>query len=162
QVHVAKHNGAAAAFAMVTLQNTVDGDSYLEQADVDSAGLATFTAVPEGEYSIVVQTFDKVLVNRQFEVTSDLTVEMNLADATVKAQVTLPGHRILWTSLTVERDPEQGFGIPFGLSGPRLSMRVQPTSGRCGTARSGPPCPSRWWRAGRRTGTTTSRARPTS
>ncbi len=130
RVHVARRHGAPADFAMVTLQNTLDGDSYLEQADVDATGVATFSDVPEGEYSVVVQTFEKVLVDPQFEVTADTTVELNLGDATVKAQVTLPGHRILWTSLNVERDPEKGFGIPFGLAGPRLSMRVQPTSGK--------------------------------
>ena len=129
QVHVARRNGSAADYALVTLQATVDGDSYLEQADVDGLGMATFPDVPEGEYSVVVQTFEKVLVNPQFDVASDHVVEFNLADATVKPQVTLPGFRTLWTNLTVERDPEQGFGIPFGLEAPHFSMRVQPTSG---------------------------------
>jgi hypothetical protein len=129
EVHVARGNGSAAHYALVTLQATVDGDSYLEQADVDGLGMATFTDVPEGEYSVVVQTFEKVLVNPQFDVTSDQVVEFNLADATVKPQVRLPGFRTLWTNLTVERDPEQGFGIPFGSEGPHFRMRVQPTSG---------------------------------
>ncbi len=129
QVHVARHNGSAADYAMVTLQATVDGDSYLEQADIDGLGMATFTDVPEGEYSVVVQTFEKVLVDRQLDVTADRTVEFDLADATVKPRVTLGDHRTLWTDLTVERDPEQGFGIPFGYAGPHFSMRVRPSSG---------------------------------
>jgi hypothetical protein len=129
RVHVARKSGAAPDYALVTLQATVDGDSYLEQANVDGTGVAVFDNVPEGEYSALVQTFAKVLVDSQFDVTSDTTREMNLGDATVKPQVSLPDHRKLWTSLTVERDPEHGFGIPFGYSGPHFSMRVQPTSG---------------------------------
>lgn len=128
-MHVARRNGSAADYALVTLQNTVHGDSYLEQANVNGMGVASFADVPEGEYSVVVQTFERVLVDRQFELTADRTVEMKLSDATVKARVSLPGSRILWSSLSVERDPERGYGIPFGLAGPHLSMRVQPTSG---------------------------------
>jgi hypothetical protein len=128
RVHVARKDGAAADFALVTVQATVNGDSYLEQADVDSTGVATFNNVPEGEYSAVVQTFAQLLVDNQFDVTADTTVEFNLGDATVRPHVELPGHRKLWTSLNVERDPERGFGIPFGFAGPHFSMRVQPDS----------------------------------
>lgn len=129
KVHVAHKNGSAADFAVVTLQNTVDGDSYLEQSDVDLTGVATFSDVPEGEYSVVVFTFEKVLLDRQFDVTADRTVELNLSDATVKPHVSMADHRLLTASVNVERDPERGFGIPFGFAGPRFDVRVQPTPG---------------------------------
>src|SRR5262245_12395291 len=128
RVHVARKNGSATDFALVSLQATVDGDSYFEQAHANRTGVATFKEVPEGEYSAVTQTFDKVLVDTQFDVTADTTIEDNLGDATVKPHVDLPGHRKLWTSLNVERDPEQGFGFPFGFAGPHFSMRVRPDS----------------------------------
>lgn len=129
KVHVARRNGSAADFAIVTVQSTVDGESYLEQSDLDPTGVATFSDVPEGEYSVVAFSFEKVLLDRQFEVAADRTVELNLGDATVKPHVTLPDHRLLSASLNVERDPERGFGIPFGFSGSRFDVRVQPTRG---------------------------------
>jgi hypothetical protein len=139
QFHVVNKRGAAAEFAMVTMQNTVDGMSYLEQVDVDDNGVAAFTDVPEGEYSAVVQTFQQVLVDRQFVVTADRTIEMNLGDATVRPHVTLRDHHPIWTDISVERDPEDGFGIPFGAAGPHFGFRVQPTPGhvRHGALRTG-------------------------
>ncbi len=130
RVHVTAGDASPADYALVTLQNTVDGDSYLEQANVDDAGDASFAAVPAGEYSVVVQTFEQVLVTPELTVDADRVVEVDLDDATVKPRVRLRGHRTLQTSLTVQRSPEKGFGISFGYSGPSFDMKVQPTSGK--------------------------------
>jgi hypothetical protein len=130
RIHVARANGSPTDYALVTLADTIDGSAYLEQADAGPQGNATFADVPEGEYSVVTQTFQKLVVDRQVEVAADATVEVDLGQATVRPQVSLPGRRLKWASLTVERDPEEGFGIPFGLSGPRFSMRVRPSAGK--------------------------------
>jgi hypothetical protein len=129
KVHITDGSGSPADFAIVTLQNTVDGDAYLEQSHLNRFGTARFAEVPDGEYSALAFTFDEVLVDPEFEVTADHTIGMDLADATVRPHVTLPHHRLLQAALSVQRSPERGFGIPFGFSGPHFNTRIQPTPG---------------------------------
>ena len=70
---------------MVTLQDTVDRRRLPRAGGRrDRAGRRDVQGRAQGEYSTVVQTFEVVLVDRELSVTADSTIEMNLADATVK------------------------------------------------------------------------------
>jgi hypothetical protein len=128
-VHVATKSGSAPHFVVVTLMNVDNSDTFLDQQETDTTGVATFPDVPEGHYSVVAFTFFRVLVEPEFTVTGDHTIEMSLGDATVKPQETFAHHRHIETALSVARWPAQGWAFPFSFSGPRFGFRVQAQSG---------------------------------
>jgi hypothetical protein len=129
-VHVTTKSGHPTDYGVVDLANTVDSDTYFAQAAADPDGVATFKHVPEGQYSVLVGTFAKVLVNSQFDVAAETALEMSLGDATVKPHATLGSRHLLSTATTVQRDPESGFPISWGSVGsPHFDLRLPPTSG---------------------------------
>lgn len=125
-VHISTKSGGAAGSAVVTLMNVEDADTYFGQEDSNGSGVARFDDVPEGDYSVIAFTFSKVVMDPEFSVSADDTVELHLADATLKPQVSLAHHRHVDTAFSVARWPEQGFSFPFSFTGPHFFMRVQP------------------------------------
>ena len=128
QVTVRVTNGTALPEegVVVTLMNLEDGDLF--QASTNRRGAARFD-VPAGAYSALGFSFQHVVIAPEFDVSSDLEVLLNTGAATVKPAVTLPGHRVVDTALSIARTPETGFTFPFVFSGPHFFVRVQPTTG---------------------------------
>jgi hypothetical protein len=89
----------------------------------------TVTAkVPEGRYVLVASTFSAVLLPPEFAVTDDSTVSLNLADATARPHVSMPGHRVVEADLTVSAEVGDSNGYSFGFSGKHFFTRVQPVA----------------------------------
>ncbi|WP_460713330.1 carboxypeptidase-like regulatory domain-containing protein [Nocardioides dilutus] len=122
-VTVRDRKGDPVPGAVVTVSNVADGSIY--QDVTGDQGEARFD-VPQGPYSAIGFTFRRLVMAPEFDVASDLGLALDTSAATVKPHVSLPGHRVVDSALSLTRTPDSGFGIPFSFSGPRFFMRVQP------------------------------------
>ncbi|MFN8192659.1 MAG: hypothetical protein U0R80_00070 [Nocardioidaceae bacterium] len=124
-VSVVDPAGGPSSDALVNVIGLDDG-SFVQDWTGDG-GLTRFH-VPDGSYSILAFSFERLVLAADVEVSADQSVALDLGDATVKPRVTMDGYRVVDTALSVGRSPDSGFMFPFGFSGPRFFMRVQPTS----------------------------------
>ncbi|MGZ4582288.1 MAG: hypothetical protein ACXVXG_16770 [Nocardioidaceae bacterium] len=126
-VHVAWGSGAPAPGTTVVIENVDDSTVYLDSMDTNSHGRVTAT-VPEGNYSVAAFTFSRLVIAPQVDVTANSSVDLDLADATVKPEVTLPKYQVVDSALSVDRSPVAGFDFPLTFDGPHFFMRLQPTA----------------------------------
>ncbi len=123
-VQVVDAGGHLAPGVIVTVENVDDATTF--QDSTGAGGRAAFD-VPDGHYSAVAFTFSRLVIAAEVDVTADQTVDLDLGDATVKPHVSMPGYHVLDTALSVARTPATGFTFSFGFTGPRFSVKVQPT-----------------------------------
>ena len=123
-VQVVDAGGHLAPGVIVTVENVEDATTF--QESTGAGGRAAFD-VREGEYSAMGFTFNRLVIAPEVAVTADQTVDLDLGDATVRPHVSMPGYHVLDTALSVARTAATGFSFSFGFTGPRFSMKVQPT-----------------------------------
>lgn len=125
-VNVDAVNGGPSAGTVVLIENVEDGDTFFQTPVTDAHGQITVD-VPAGDYSALAFTFGRLAIAKQFDVSADRTVNLDLGAATVRPHVSLPGYRQSEAVLSVGRLAAKGFSYPLSFSGSSFYMRVPPT-----------------------------------
>jgi hypothetical protein len=136
-IHLGAVGAGPADFAFGFIENVDDASRYLETPIIENGVLKV--DVPAGNYAVMAYSFSRLVEAPEFAVTDDMTLRLDLDDATVKPRVTVPRYGLVDSTYSISRYPAGGFSFALIFSGPSFFMRVQPSSGQVaeGTFTSG-------------------------
>ena len=136
-IHVLARPGVPEAFSTGFVENVDDSNRYLETPQINKGVVKL--QVPDGDYSVIAFTFARLAIAPEFTVDGDTDVTLDMAKATVRPSVTVPGQVKIDSEESVSRTPARGFSFGLGFGGSRFFMRLPPTDSRVahGTLRTG-------------------------
>jgi hypothetical protein len=125
-IHVVSKQGGPVRFEQAWVINMDNGRLFLQPLYIIK-GVGKIS-VPTGNYAVVAGSFIDVLMKTDIAVRAATTVDMSLADATVRPAERVPGRAVTDAGLDLTAIPDGGGGFGFSIGSDHFVAHVQPVS----------------------------------